>query len=312
MKALLAKAAGKSAQPAQEKNSPTSSMAALVAMAKVEQSGAKRLELAQGRLVAAVESALSQVLTCVTEADDKVKVKVRATFDTLTNVSRTTMSEIVDEEEKAHREKMSSQSALLEARLETMRKASQMQLKQQEVKMAAERETALRQQRNQMLEGGDGYARRLVEQVEQLQSQLAHETGQREAIEAMRTAELAASTKRIATLEERLRELEAASEAAAASESERAALAAQVSELQQGLAELSVKVDTVKGENTQLRDENVVLKDYLNNLMAKVGTMSKLGTTAPSRAMVGNNPDGAQSVLVNDHIGELTAPAMDD
>jgi len=85
-----------------------------------------------------------------------------------------------------------------------------------------------------------------------------------------------------------------------------------VVELQQGLAELSVKVDTVKGENIQLRDENVVLKDYLNNLMAKVGTMSKLGTTAPSRAMVGQNPDGAQSVLVNDHIGELTAPAMDD
>jgi len=29
------------------------------------------------------------------------------------------------------------------------------------------------------------------------------------------------------------------------------------------------QVDTVKGENTQLRDENGVLKDYLNNLMAK-------------------------------------------
>merc|ERR1719382_1874778 len=82
--------------------------------------------------------------------------------------------------------------------------------------------------------------------------------------------------------------------------------------LQQGLADLSMKDDTVKGENTQLRDENVVLKDYLSNLMAKVGKMSNLGTTAPSRAMVQHNPDGAQSVLVNDHIGELTAPAMDD
>ncbi|CAE7169347.1 unnamed protein product [Symbiodinium pilosum] len=85
-----------------------------------------------------------------------------------------------------------------------------------------------------------------------------------------------------------------------------------VVELQQCLAELSEKVDTVKGENTQLRDENNVLKDYLNNLMAKVGKMPNLGTTAPSRVMIQQNPDGAQPVKVNDHIGELTAPAMDD
>mmetsp|Transcript_26585 Transcript_26585/g.72174 ORF Transcript_26585/g.72174 Transcript_26585/m.72174 type:complete len:106 (-) Transcript_26585:265-582(-) len=85
-----------------------------------------------------------------------------------------------------------------------------------------------------------------------------------------------------------------------------------VVELQQGLADLSMKVDTVKGENTQLRDENVVLKDYLNNLMAKVGKMSSLGTTAPSRMMIQQNQEGAMSVVrVNDHIGEL-APAMDD
>ncbi|CAK9008877.1 unnamed protein product [Durusdinium trenchii] len=85
-----------------------------------------------------------------------------------------------------------------------------------------------------------------------------------------------------------------------------------VVELQQGLAELSEKVDTVKGENTQLREENNVLKDYLNNLMAKVGKMPNLGTTAPSKVMLQQNPDGAQSVKVNDHIGELTAPAVDD
>eukprot|EP00913_Durusdinium_trenchii_P034316 g32107.t1 len=79
-----------------------------------------------------------------------------------------------------------------------------------------------------------------------------------------------------------------------------------VVELQQGLAELSEKVDTVKAE------ENNVLKDYLNNLMAKVGKMPNLGTTAPSKVMLQQNPDGAQSVKVNDHIGELTAPAVED
>merc|ERR1711879_540232 len=81
-----------------------------------------------------------------------------------------------------------------------------------------------------------------------------------------------------------------------------------VVELQQGLADLSFKVDTVKNENKQLRDENGVLRDYLNNLMAKAGKLTNLGTTAPSRAVIQQNPDGAQCVKVNDHIGELTAP----
>mmetsp|Transcript_16598 Transcript_16598/g.35758 ORF Transcript_16598/g.35758 Transcript_16598/m.35758 type:complete len:104 (-) Transcript_16598:104-415(-) len=85
-----------------------------------------------------------------------------------------------------------------------------------------------------------------------------------------------------------------------------------VVELQQGLSELSMKVETVKNDNTQLREDNTVLKDYLNNLMGKVGKMTSLGTMAPSRVMIQHNPEGAQSVRVNDHIGELTAPAMED
>eukprot|EP00746_Dinoflagellata_sp_MGD_P164742 gnl/MRDRNA2_/MRDRNA2_93572_c0_seq1.p1 gnl/MRDRNA2_/MRDRNA2_93572_c0~~gnl/MRDRNA2_/MRDRNA2_93572_c0_seq1.p1 ORF type:complete len:102 (+),score=30.13 gnl/MRDRNA2_/MRDRNA2_93572_c0_seq1:89-394(+) len=85
-----------------------------------------------------------------------------------------------------------------------------------------------------------------------------------------------------------------------------------VVELQQGLSDLTLKVDTVKNENHQLREENVVLKDYLNNLMAKVGKMSNLGTAPPSAAMIQRNPESAQPVLVSSHIGELTAPAIDD
>merc|ERR1712039_1058703 len=83
-------------------------------------------------------------------------------------------------------------------------------------------------------------------------------------------------------------------------------------ELQGSLSEFSMKVDNIKNENTQLRDENAVLKDYLNNLMGKVSKMSNLGTTAPSQVMLQQNPDGAVPVRVSDHIGELTAPAMED
>ena len=46
--------------------------------------------------------------------------------------------------------------------------------------------------------------------------------------------------------------------------------------------------------------------------LSQVGKMPNLGTTAPSKVMLQQNPDGAQSVRVNDHIGELTAPAVDD
>lgn len=86
-----------------------------------------------------------------------------------------------------------------------------------------------------------------------------------------------------------------------------------VLELQQGLADLTLRVDTVKNENGQLREENAVLKDYIDNLMSKVGHMTNLGTTAPSMALVQPaNPESAQCVLVSEHIGELTAPAIDD
>merc|ERR1711924_299258 len=53
-----------------------------------------------------------------------------------------------------------------------------------------------------------------------------------------------------------------------------------------------------EGREHAAREENVVLKDYLNNLMGKVGKMPKLGTSAPSRAMVAQNPLGAQTVKV--------------
>lgn len=85
-----------------------------------------------------------------------------------------------------------------------------------------------------------------------------------------------------------------------------------VVELQRSLAGLSTMVDDAKAENSKIREDNIILKDYLNNLMGKVGAMPNLGTTAPSRMMVHPNQDGAQAVLVNEHIGELTAPAMDD
>jgi len=85
---------------------------------------------------------------------------------------------------------------------------------------------------------------------------------------------------------------------------------AKILETQQTLSDLTMKVDMVKNENSQLREENNVLKDYIENLVNKLGYMPKLGTAPPSEA-VKKPVDARQcahAVRVNDHIGDLTAP----
>merc|ERR1719388_634788 len=77
------------------------------------------------------------------------------------------------------------------------------------------------------------------------------------------------------------------------------------------LADLTQRVEHVQTENAQLREENSLLKDYIDNLMAKAGSMPKIGTLPPSQMRVRQNPDSALSVKVNKHIGELTAPVVD-
>lgn len=45
-------------------------------------------------------------------------------------------------------------------------------------------------------------------------------------------------------------------------------------QLQTTLQELTQKIDTVRNENQDLRDENIILKEYINNLMKKAGSIS--------------------------------------
>ncbi|CEM02385.1 unnamed protein product [Vitrella brassicaformis CCMP3155] len=93
-------------------------------------------------------------------------------------------------------------------------------------------------------------------------------------------------------------------------------------EMQDTLAALTLRVDSVKSENHTLREENGVLREYVDNLMAKVGTMSSLGTAPPSAVKVppstkrdsqaaavhgrrATSGESTHAVRVNDHIGEL-------
>jgi regulator of replication initiation timing len=57
-------------------------------------------------------------------------------------------------------------------------------------------------------------------------------------------------------------------------ETEKEMLIDKIIELQNTLQDLTRKIDVVRNENQDLRDENILLKEYINNLMQKAGNIS--------------------------------------
>lgn len=46
-----------------------------------------------------------------------------------------------------------------------------------------------------------------------------------------------------------------------------------IMELQQALQDLTMRIEQVRDENQNLKDENLLLKEYINNLMIKAGNL---------------------------------------
>lgn len=115
MKALLKKAAG---SPAKKPSAGGSSMGALADLMKAEKSSERRVDQVHERVRAAVDHALAAVL----QNAGRDEGKVRDAFEKLSQLAMQATEDLVTAQEDAHREKASSQSALFEARLETMRK----------------------------------------------------------------------------------------------------------------------------------------------------------------------------------------------
>lgn len=44
-------------------------------------------------------------------------------------------------------------------------------------------------------------------------------------------------------------------------------------QLQQTLQDLTMRIEQVRDENQNLKDENLLLKEYINNLMVKAGNL---------------------------------------
>eukprot|EP00742_Colponemidia_sp_Colp-10_P005303 GILJ01005664.1.p1 GENE.GILJ01005664.1~~GILJ01005664.1.p1 ORF type:complete len:117 (+),score=23.08 GILJ01005664.1:50-352(+) len=79
-----------------------------------------------------------------------------------------------------------------------------------------------------------------------------------------------------------------------------------VIQLQQTLSELTNRVEKVKKENSTLKDENILLKDYIDNLMAKIGNLSNVGSGASSKvALARPKRDDNKVQKVDAHIAEL-------
>jgi FtsZ-binding cell division protein ZapB len=50
-----------------------------------------------------------------------------------------------------------------------------------------------------------------------------------------------------------------------------------IMQLQQTLHDLTSRIDQVRNDNLSLKDENMVLKEYINNLMTKTGNLPNQG-----------------------------------
>ena len=159
MKALLGHGLAKARKPSLVDGgggSGGSSMAVLTDMLKAEKSAAIRLESVQKQVRGAVDDTLSDVSSIIGTVEASVLNSIQTRFEGLSRRAVDATASVVAAEAEAARDRMKSQSTLFEARLETMRKASQMQLKNQQAEMQAKHDRAFQEQRQTLLQGGDG------------------------------------------------------------------------------------------------------------------------------------------------------------
>ena len=172
-RASISQAAGGGGGGAAGSGGAGSSVGALMDVLKAEKSAEKRLVQASDRVLNEIDEALAAVLR---EAPPAASAEIRDTFDRLSLRAKAATAGLVTVESEANREKLRSQSALFESRLETMRKASLLQMRNKEVEMQAAHQKAMLEQARaleaKLLEGADGYMRELKEAVESLSEEL--------------------------------------------------------------------------------------------------------------------------------------------
>eukprot|EP00164_Ancoracysta_twista_P004701 GFYU01006356.1.p1 GENE.GFYU01006356.1~~GFYU01006356.1.p1 ORF type:complete len:108 (+),score=17.54 GFYU01006356.1:125-448(+) len=81
-------------------------------------------------------------------------------------------------------------------------------------------------------------------------------------------------------------------------------LVGSILQMQATLEDLSSRINRVRTDNDKLREDNSVLKQYIDNLMGRVNEGSKGKLTVSTKVALKRSKDN-QTVKVNQHMGEL-------
>lgn len=166
MKNLLKAAAAKSGvetSPEKKKDSGfASSIAALADMAKKDKSSDNLQEKAKQTVSRTINDGLAHALDSFKGDKEALSSTIRPVFDAILHRTLEAMTSAMSAEEDVYRDKLKSQSTLFETRLETMRRASQVQLKNRDIELTAKHERAMTALKRDILEGGNGSSPRLA------------------------------------------------------------------------------------------------------------------------------------------------------
>ena len=150
----------------------SSSVGALMEVAKAEKSAEKRLDQALLQVSQSIDVVSSHVMQQVDEEDEE---DVQRLFESLTIQTVRHMRSLGDAQEESLRERLKLQTKLFDARMETMRKAAEVAMRNREAELRAEFNRELAEQAKRLLAGGDQILLDLTETVEMLRKQLAEE-----------------------------------------------------------------------------------------------------------------------------------------
>jgi hypothetical protein len=148
-------------------------MGAVANMLASEASGLKRQQNTQDQVRRLFDEALDSVIVNA-DSDTALKNSIASAFEALSRRIIEITTEIASAEEEAAREKAKTRTAMFEARLETNRKASTVQMKQQEVELNAKTEMKLADQRYQLLEGTDDQLSQVLAENKTLSAEVAN------------------------------------------------------------------------------------------------------------------------------------------
>ena len=254
----------------------SSSVGALADLAKAEKSSEKRLAVALKHLRANINQARSEVLASVEGAVRPQELE--RSFEHLSLTLAEATNAFATAEADAARDKLKSQAALQEARLETMRKAAAVELRNKENEMQARLDAMMR-------DGGNAYAVELANKVQILTIEITtriqeHEACQEELVATTTALEQVAQEKEAVQEQKRETEERLVQTTAEVAEAKavNTALREEVQAVTEAGAENQAAVEEAQAAVTALKEERGAMQQELQTARKQAGEATQLST----------------------------------